>query len=95
MTHLNDNLGLRDPSGIPDGKDDLHLLPYDGNIDWADTLRQLQNAPQQSILNFEIKIRSHSKDPADMPYTHLLLEQFIDQAGDRARRIARQYMQTI
>ena len=91
MTHLNDNMGLRDPNGIPSGKDDLHFLPYDGNIDWDDTLRRLQSASKQSILNFEIKIRSHSKDPIDMPYTQLPLEQFILRSGERARRIARQY----
>ncbi len=91
MTHLNDNFGLRDPKGMPNGKDDLHFLPYDGNIDWEDTIRRLQNAPTQTILNFEIKIRSHSTDAADMPYTHLSLEQLIAQAGDRARRIAQLY----
>lgn len=91
MTHLNDNLGLRDPSGIPDGKDDLHFLPYDGNMDWDEALRRLQSAPRQSTLNFEIKIRSHTKDPADMPYTRLSLEQFIALSGKRAYRIARQY----
>ena len=32
MTHLKDNLGLRDPGGVPTGNDDLHFLPYDGNI---------------------------------------------------------------
>lgn len=35
MTHLNDNLGLRDPNGIPTGDDDLHFLPYDGTIHWG------------------------------------------------------------
>ena len=91
MTHLNDNFGLRSPNGIPDGKDDLHFLPYDGNIDWDNTIYRLQQAPRQAILNFEIKIRSHSKDLADMPYTQLSLESLIELAGDRARQIARQY----
>ena len=32
MTHLNDNLGVTDPSGRLQGTDDLHLLPGDGII---------------------------------------------------------------
>ena len=91
MTHLNDNFGLRDPNGIPSGKDDLHFLPYDGNIDWEYALRRLQSAAKQSILNFEIKIRSHSQAEADLPYTHFSPEAFFFTAGQRARRIADQY----
>lgn len=91
MTHLNDNLGVRDPSGVPDGKDDLHFLPYDGNIDWAHALYRLKNASPQNILNFEIKLRTKSGDAADLPYLHLPLEQFIEKAGDVARKIAIKY----
>lgn len=91
MTHLNDNLGLRDPSGIPSGNDDLHFLPYDGNIPWEHTLLKLKNAPKQTILNFEFKVQSHSKDPADLLYANLPLETFLRTAGIRARQIAQLY----
>jgi len=91
MTHLNDNLGLRDPGGVPSGKDDLHFLPGDGDLDWDHVLRRLKNAPQQAILNFEIKLRSHSQDPGDQPYLQLSLEQFIREAGKRALQLAQQY----
>ena len=91
MTHLNDNYGLRDPDGIPSGNDDLHLLPYDGNICWEEALRKLSCAPRQAILNFELKLSSHSKDPADLLYQHLPLEEFIAAAGQRARHIAQHY----
>lgn len=93
MTHLNDNFGLRDPSGVPSSKDDLHFLPYDGTIDWNHTLSRLKGASKQTILNFEIKIRSSCTDPADLLYAHLSLEQFLHTAGDRARQIAKQYSQ--
>ena len=95
MTHLNDNWGLRDPSGIPSGNDDLHLLPYDGNIPWERALRRLKNAPEQAILNFEFKTRSHSTDPADLLYTHLPLEDFLQAAGIRARQVASLYEEII
>lgn len=91
MTHLNDNLGLRDASGIPSGNDDLHFLPFDGNLDWAHALCRLKTAPKQTLLNFEFKVRSHSNAPSDLIYTQLSLEQFLEKAGKRACEIARQY----
>ncbi len=95
MTHINDNLGLRDPNGIPTGLDDLHFLPYDGNIHWENALNQLKNLPQQKILNFEIKKGSHSTDPKDLIYDSLSPEAFFRLAGQRARQIADLYERII
>lgn len=91
MTHINDNLGLRDPSGIPSGDDDLHFLPYDGNIRWDDTIRRLKNAPRQAILNFELKLGSPSANPKDLLYDRIPLKDFLKEAGNRARQIALLY----
>lgn len=91
MTHLNDNLGLRDPSGIPSGVDDLHFLPFDGNIHWDSALRRLKSVPVQNTLNFELKLRSHSTDPGDLRYVGLSLEQYLSVAGSRALEIAKLY----
>lgn len=91
MTHINDNLGLRDPAGIPSGDDDLHFLPYDGNIQWEHVLRKLKNAPKQATLNFECKPHPRSKAAADQLYTQLSLESFLHLASHRARRIAELY----
>lgn len=91
MTHLNDNLGLRDPTGVPSGNDDLHFIPYDGNINWSHALRRLSTAPRQTILNFELKLRSKSESAADRLYVHLTLEQFLEAAASRARQIAKEY----
>lgn len=91
MTHLNDNMGLRDPSGIPSGNDDLHFLPYDGTLHWESALRRLKNLPPQAILNFEFKTRSHSSAPGDLRYALLPLEEFLKTAGNRAQQIAKLY----
>ena len=94
MTHLNDNLGLRDPGGIPSGMDDLHFLPYDGNINWNHAIDKLKNAAKQHTLNFEFKTHSHSRSPPDLIYTPLSLEQFLHTAGNRAREITKLYETT-
>lgn len=91
MTHINDNLGLRDPAGIPSGNDDLHFLPFDGNIPWEQVLPKLKNAPRQAILNFECKHHPRSKAPADQLYAQLSPEAFVQTAANRARRIAALY----
>ncbi|MBR2936927.1 MAG: sugar phosphate isomerase/epimerase [Oscillospiraceae bacterium] len=91
MTHLNDNRGLRDPSGIPSGKDDLHFLPFDGNIDWDLAIGRLKSAAKQETLNFEIKLQSKSENPEDWIYRQLSLEQFFQKAGQHARRIGQMY----
>lgn len=91
MTHLNDNFGPRDPSGVPSAKDDLHLLPYDGSIDWDQALRRLKAAPLQTVLNFEIKLRTHAGNEADLPYLHLSPEEFIRLAATRSFQIAEKY----
>lgn len=89
MTHLNDNLGPRDPAGLPAAPDDLHYLPLDGSLDWDHCISRLVSVRRQDTLNFEIKIAT--RDPADDRYSHMPLEQFIREAGNRARKIAQQY----
>ena len=93
MTHINDNLGLRDPDGIPTPNDDLHFLPYDGTVNWEKAIRRLQQLPKQPILNFEIKKRSKSTAPNDLIYDTLSTEDFFRLAGQRARQIADLYEQ--
>lgn len=95
MTHLNDNLGLRRADGIPTGDDDLHFLPYDGKIDWNSSIAKLKRAAKQDILNFELKTASHSTAPHDLIYSALSAEDFIAEAGVRARKLAEKYASAI
>ena len=85
MTHLNDNFGMS--TDTHNSKDDMHLLPFDGNLDWAAQLRRLRSARRQDTLNFELKTVSHTLPT----YPQFTLEQYIAQAGLRARKIAEMY----
>lgn len=85
MTHLNDNFGRQ--GDCYNSKDDRHLLPFDGNTDWDMQLGRLKTAKPQSILNFELKTLSHGI----ATYPQWTLEQFITEAGIRARQIAEKY----
>ena len=90
MTHLHDNLGLRDPGGVPSTKDDLHLLPFDGKIPWEQAIVRLKDLPKQSILNFELKKRTVNV-PGVLDYEELSVEEYFSLAGQRARQIADLY----
>jgi len=95
MTHLHDNFGLRDAGGVPHTHDDLHLLPYDGTIQWDKLLCKLQKAKKQDILNFELKTLPRSKTPADLLYINLSLEDFIKRAAEKARLVAEKYAENL
>lgn len=83
MTHLHDNFGLRDPGGVPSGKDDLHLLPGDGTAGKDFILDALANAKRQDTLNFELKLHPH--------YAHVPLDEFLKKAARCAREMADTY----
>lgn len=85
MTHLNDNLGSGDPSVPLTSAVDKHYLPFDGNLDWKACILRLKNANAQETLNFEFKIKPDDR------YAQLPLEEFIVEAGIRARQIAALY----
>ena len=84
MTHLNDNLGVTDPTGTLQGTDDLHLLPGDGVLDWQTIVQRLRTAKAQEILNFELKIRPKGDRCRLDLYSKLPLEQYIRLAYQRA-----------
>lgn len=93
MTHLNDNLGLTDPSGKLLSTDDLHLFPGDGIIDWSDALRKLKASKKQEILNLELKIRPKGDQcPLDL-YSKLPLETYFREAYQKACRILGDYFE--
>ena len=91
MTHLNDNLGLTDPGGKLQTKDDLHLMAFDGKMDWEELVNKLKRSRKQEILNFELKIRPNGDRCALDLYSHLPLETFFATAYESACRALKDY----
>jgi sugar phosphate isomerase/epimerase len=91
MTHLNDNLGVTDPSGRLQGTDDLHLLPGDGTLDWEEAVRKLNTAKRQEILNFELKIRPKGDRCKLDLYSKMPLRQYFQEAYQRASLAVKEY----
>ena len=91
VTHLNDNLGISRYDGETFWTDDLHLLPYDGIIDWDAAIRRLRAAAPLDILNFELNIGSKPNRHDNDIYGLMTLEQYYAEAYKRACRIAYRY----
>ena len=91
MTHLNDNLGISDPSGHLNGTDDLHLLPGHGIADWDAAVCRLKAANPQEILNFEFKIRPKGDRCKLDLYSRIPLTQYFQEAYERALTAVKDY----
>lgn len=82
--HIHDNLGKR-REGRPSYDDDLHLIPFDGTIDFAEAGRKLRAAPSFLSLMLEVKPMTYLKrgvDPAELAPVY-----FLRKAYHRARRL--------
>ena len=88
ITHLNDNLGIRDFEGKTIWLDDLHLLPFDGIADWDSIAARLKKSRIPEILNFELNMRSKPDRHDNDIYTKMSAEEYLTECYKRACRVA-------
>lgn len=88
MTHLNDNLGIRDFHGEITWLDDLHLLPFDGITDWDRAAARLKQARCPDILNFELGRSSKPGRHENDLYEKMTAEEYLTECYKRACRVA-------
>lgn len=91
MTHLNDNLGISRLDGSIFWTDDLHLLPFDGVIDWHEAAKRLKNSRPLPFLNFELNIQSKPDRHENDGYAAMPLTLYFAEAYKRACRVAYLY----
>ncbi len=82
--HINDNMGIRSKDKILTGADDLHLLPFDGNVDFNRVANLIINANMQGELTFELKI---SKDPLSDKYRQMIIDEYLEKAKERMQKL--------
>lgn len=88
ITHLNDNLGIRDYSGKITWHDDLHLLPFDGITDWESVAQRLVSHGFDGPLNFELSRSSKPNRQENDFYADMTPERYVTAAYMRACRVA-------
>lgn len=87
-THINDNLGIKDNTGVITWIDDLHLLPFDGIGDWKNAAARLDKCGYSDILTFELTTSSKPGRHENDAYGKLSFEEYITEAYKRACRVA-------
>lgn len=92
VTHLNDNLGVRDFGGKTTFIDDLHLLPFDGIADWNSIVEKLVQCGFEGPLTFELNNKSKPGRYENDKYTSMPIEQFLSEAYARVCRVAAMYI---
>ena len=90
-THINDNLGIKDHAGKITYHDDLHLLPFDGIIDWDNAAQRLAKCGFNGALTFELKRNRHVDRNENLFYEAMSPEQYITAAYMRACRFAAKF----
>lgn len=84
-THFNDNLGIRTSDGSITPADDLHLLPFDGVVDWRNVMARIRAHGYGGILTFELKVKGGAEHAA---YQHMTAGEYYAEAYRRATRVA-------
>ena len=88
VTHLNDNLGVKDYDGKITYIDDLHLLPFDGIADWNSIAVKLAECRFDGPLTFELNTISKPGRHENDKYSDMPIERYIAEAYNRACRVA-------
>ena len=78
--HLHDNYGVTQPGNI-DFRDDLHMLPFDGVLDWDWVARKMTDSGYAGPLTFEYSSRT-ARRHAGRPYG-----EFVQMAKERAEKL--------
>lgn len=87
-THINDNLGVSDFYGKISWTDDLHLLPFDGIIDWKNVGERLNKCGYNGILTFELNKLSKPGRHENDKYKNMPIEEYISECYIRACKVA-------
>ena len=85
-THINDNLGISDKNGRITWLDDLHLLPFDGVRDWAETARRFARIGFAGPLTFELNTVSKPGRHENDKYGAMSLAEYLAESFRRAIR---------
>lgn len=78
--HLHDNYGVTQPGNI-DYRDDLHMLPFEGVLDWNWVAEKIAHSGYAGPLTFEFSTRTIQQN-ADKSY-----QEFLQSAMQRAVRL--------
>ena len=84
-THIHDNLGFE---GNKYGNDDMHVLPFDGDIDFQKVMNKINAVGYTGSLMLEAFNGSPYKEDGFAAYKNLTAKQFVDLAFERVNTLS-------
>ncbi len=87
-THINDNLGIVESPPAITWHDDLHYIPFDGNVDWNAAANKLRAANYSGILTLELTSKKKVQQNPDTRYMKMSFEEFVRESYAAAQRFA-------
>ena len=85
-THFNDNIGVTGENITY--LDDLHLMPFDGIVDWQGVMDRIRRHNYTDILTFELTIKNKPGKNTHDEYAKLSPDDFYKLAYERAVKVA-------
>ena len=79
-THIHDNRGISCPGDVH-YRDDLHLLPFDGNLNWQWFADKIKNSDYMGPLTLELSLKSMDE------YSKMPLQEFFNDAYRRGCKL--------
>ena len=83
--HINDNLGISNKNGEITWKDDLHLLPFDGIVDWNKVMEELNKYKYDDYLVLELSVKSKPGRNENNKYAEMPLKEYLFEVLKRAK----------
>ncbi len=78
--HIHDNYGVTQPGSI-DYRDDRHMLPFDGILDWDWFADKIRTAHYEGPITLEVSVKSKQS------YKDMSIEDYLAKAYERACRL--------
>lgn len=83
--HINDNMGIRSNDKILSGRDDMHIVPFDGNVDFDRVINIIKYVKLENELTFELKF---CKDEIADKYRQMNFDDYLSLAKERMIKVA-------
>ncbi len=84
-THIDDNMGVSGEEIT--FLDDLHLVPFDGVMDWEDAMARLDKCGYDDIMTFELKMTKEIDEKFGTGYTDMKFEDYVKKVYDSAEKL--------
>lgn len=78
-THIHDNFGIYN--------NDLHLIPFDGNVNYERVASNLRHWGYKGSLMLELKYKQSERYSLENPYGNLSIEEYLSRAAESARKL--------